>query len=287
MDFCELIDAHIESRADITIAAQPVDAERRDRRWASSASTTRGQIVGFEEKPDAARLAEMRSSVPRGRPPAAHRREAVRRVDGHLRVLARGAARHPRAARASTSARRSFRTALGNTQRATRTSIRGYWADVGTIEAFYDANIQLTRRGAPFNFFHPHCADLHAPALPAGDARVRLPRSTRRSSRKAATSISCEISRIGRRHPHARRAPARASRGRCCSAPTSTRTRCAASAVAARHRPRRRARSRDRRQERAHRRRRAAGQRRRRRRTPTATATTSATASSSCRRAPS
>ena len=33
---------------------------------------------------------------------------------------------------------------------------RGYWADVGTIEAFYDANIQLTQRGAPFNFFHPH-----------------------------------------------------------------------------------------------------------------------------------
>jgi glucose-1-phosphate adenylyltransferase len=33
---------------------------------------------------------------------------------------------------------------------------RGYWADVGTIDAFYDANIQLTQRGAPFNFFHPH-----------------------------------------------------------------------------------------------------------------------------------
>jgi glucose-1-phosphate adenylyltransferase len=32
---------------------------------------------------------------------------------------------------------------------------RGYWADVGTIEAFYDANIRLTQRGAPFNFFHP------------------------------------------------------------------------------------------------------------------------------------
>ncbi|MEO8075900.1 MAG: glucose-1-phosphate adenylyltransferase, partial [Acidobacteriota bacterium] len=31
----------------------------------------------------------------------------------------------------------------------------GYWADVGTIEAFYDANIQMTRHDAPFNFFHP------------------------------------------------------------------------------------------------------------------------------------
>ena len=32
---------------------------------------------------------------------------------------------------------------------------RGYWADLGTIDAFYQANIQLTLRGAPFNFFHP------------------------------------------------------------------------------------------------------------------------------------
>ena len=32
---------------------------------------------------------------------------------------------------------------------------RGYWADIGTIDSFYEANIQLTRRGAPFNFFHP------------------------------------------------------------------------------------------------------------------------------------
>ena len=32
---------------------------------------------------------------------------------------------------------------------------RGYWADVGTIRAFYQANIQLTRSDAPFNFFHP------------------------------------------------------------------------------------------------------------------------------------
>jgi glucose-1-phosphate adenylyltransferase len=32
---------------------------------------------------------------------------------------------------------------------------RGYWADVGTIEAFYHANIQLTGPDAPFNFFDP------------------------------------------------------------------------------------------------------------------------------------
>jgi glucose-1-phosphate adenylyltransferase len=31
----------------------------------------------------------------------------------------------------------------------------GYWADVGTIKSFYDANVMLTKRGAAFSFFHP------------------------------------------------------------------------------------------------------------------------------------
>jgi glucose-1-phosphate adenylyltransferase len=33
---------------------------------------------------------------------------------------------------------------------------RGYWADVGTIASFYDANIMLTQPDPPFTFFHPH-----------------------------------------------------------------------------------------------------------------------------------
>jgi glucose-1-phosphate adenylyltransferase len=31
----------------------------------------------------------------------------------------------------------------------------GYWADVGTIESFYDANVVLGRPGAPFRFWDP------------------------------------------------------------------------------------------------------------------------------------
>ena len=53
---------------------------------------------------------------------------------------------------------------------------RGYWADVGTIEAFYDANIQLTKRGAPFNFFHPrwpiYTHPRFLPATRAYDCRI-------------------------------------------------------------------------------------------------------------------
>ena len=32
---------------------------------------------------------------------------------------------------------------------------RGYWADVGTVASFYEANIMLTRPGAPFRLYDP------------------------------------------------------------------------------------------------------------------------------------
>src|SRR5260221_10390371 len=65
MDYTDLVDAHIDRRADITIAAQPVaigDASamgilRFDRS---------GQIAGFEEKPDRSRLEEIGRSIPPG-----------------------------------------------------------------------------------------------------------------------------------------------------------------------------------------------------------------------------
>jgi glucose-1-phosphate adenylyltransferase len=44
--------------------------------------------------------------------------------------------------------------ALG-TRRVHAYFYRGYWADVGTVRAFFDANIALTERPAPFRFFDP------------------------------------------------------------------------------------------------------------------------------------
>ena len=70
MDFCELIDAHIESQADITIAAQPVNPADATQMGIFRFDTL-GHISGFEEKPNAARLAEMKSSAPQGPPSAA------------------------------------------------------------------------------------------------------------------------------------------------------------------------------------------------------------------------
>src|SRR5436190_13698202 len=65
MDFCELLDSHIESRADITIAAQPVTPDDATE-MGIFLFDDRGQIGGFEEKPKRDRLAAMQSSGPHG-----------------------------------------------------------------------------------------------------------------------------------------------------------------------------------------------------------------------------
>src|SRR5580765_495517 len=58
MNYTDLIDDHIDSQADITIAAQPVSAADATQMGIFRFDNL-GQLTGFEEKPDAARLAEM------------------------------------------------------------------------------------------------------------------------------------------------------------------------------------------------------------------------------------
>ena len=154
MDFNELIDSHIESNADITIAAQPVSATDATE-MGIFRFDERGQIGGFEEKPTLARLAEMQSSVPYGtlmtggvtaeKPFIASMGIYVFSRDVLLEILDQPGIDF---------GKEIIPKALGN-HRVNSFIFRGYWADVGTIDAFYDANIQLTRRGAPFDFFHP------------------------------------------------------------------------------------------------------------------------------------
>jgi glucose-1-phosphate adenylyltransferase len=154
MDFCELIDAHIESRADITIAAQPVDA-RDATQMGIFRFDTLGQINGFEEKPDAARLTEMRSSAPAGATVAGLSADKPFVASMGIYVFSRDTLLDILQQPGIDFGKEIIPASLG-TLNVQAYLYRGYWADVGTIDAFYDANIQLTKRGAPFNFFHPH-----------------------------------------------------------------------------------------------------------------------------------
>jgi glucose-1-phosphate adenylyltransferase len=154
MDFGDLVEAHIDRRADITVAAQPVTIAD-----ASSMGIFRfdrnGQIAAFEEKPPLERLIELGNSIPAGATFAAHTADKpfiasmgiyVFSRDVLLDMLAEGHAKD--------FGRELLPSAIGRYD-INAHLFRGYWADVGTIESFYEANIMLTRVGAPFRFYDP------------------------------------------------------------------------------------------------------------------------------------
>ena len=156
MDFSELIEAHVASHADITIAAQPVNADDATQMGIFKFDTA-GQIVGFEEKPSAERLGQIGASVPPGAPmysPDDAQTPFVASMG--IYVFSRQVLHDVLERHAYIDFGREVIPAALGTHRVRPYLFRGYWADVGTIESFYEANVGLTAPGAPFNFYDPH-----------------------------------------------------------------------------------------------------------------------------------
>ena len=152
MDYTELIDAHIDRNADVTIAAQPVPTDiapamgifRFDRS---------GQIVGFEEKPDAARLAAIGQSIPPGATFSGHTPDRPFVASMGIYLFSRETLLEVIARDESDDFGRGIIPGVLDTYRVNAHLFRGYWADVGTVTSFYDANLMLTRADAPFSFY--------------------------------------------------------------------------------------------------------------------------------------
>jgi glucose-1-phosphate adenylyltransferase len=156
MDFDSMFRTHVESRAHVTIAALPVD-----RRQAAAFGIVRlddsGRVVGFLEKPKT----EQEVSLVRTEP---------------AWIDARGIPSQGRDCLASMGIYLFNRDTLVETLTKTPyhdfgkeifpASIRsrhvqaflydGYWEDIGTIRAFYEANLQLTSPRPPFELISPN-----------------------------------------------------------------------------------------------------------------------------------
>jgi glucose-1-phosphate adenylyltransferase len=154
MDYSEIVDAHIDRQADITIAAQPVTPED-----ASSMGILRfdrnGQITAFEEKPDAARLADIGRSIPVGASFGGHVADKPFVASLGIYVFSREVLFEVLEQDDATDFGRGIIPHALNQYEVQAHLFRGYWADVGTIQSFYDANVMLTRPDAPFSFYDP------------------------------------------------------------------------------------------------------------------------------------
>ena len=155
MDYCEMIDAHRRQGADITIAAQPVDPDTATQMGIFRFEKD-GQIVAFEEKPKAPRLAEIGRSIPPGATFAQHSDEQPFMASMGVYVFSRQILLDMLEREAGIDFGRELIPGALDKYKVKPFLYRGYWADVGTIESFYDANVMLGRAAAPFRFWDPH-----------------------------------------------------------------------------------------------------------------------------------
>jgi len=154
MDLADLVDSHVESGADITIAAQPVTADDATQMGIFRFDAL-GQITGFDEKPSPDRLAAIGTSLPSASPPGFVSPDKPFMASMGIYVFSRDVLHQVLASDRAIDFGREIIPHAIETHRVQAYQFRGFWADVGTVTAFYDVNLMLTRRGAPFNFFDP------------------------------------------------------------------------------------------------------------------------------------
>jgi glucose-1-phosphate adenylyltransferase len=155
MDYNAMVEAHVDRRADITIAAQPVAIDDAPSMGIFRFDRT-GRIVAFEEKPKPDRLREIGQSIPQGATLTGHTPAKPFIASMGVYVFSRDVLLEVLAADRAKDFGREVIPAALDRYSVSAYLFRGFWADVGTVESFYDANIMLTQPGAPFKFYDAH-----------------------------------------------------------------------------------------------------------------------------------
>jgi glucose-1-phosphate adenylyltransferase len=145
MDYGEFIEFHRDRRADVTVAAQPValaDAPR----FGVLKTDEEGRTTSFHEKPLPEELDALECIPGSERPCLASMGIYIFRSDVLREVLEES--------QAEDFGRQIIPAAIEG-RRVYAFLFDGYWEDIGTIRAFYDANLALTLPNPPFDFFNP------------------------------------------------------------------------------------------------------------------------------------
>ncbi|KAM0829317.1 hypothetical protein ACQ4PT_066958 [Festuca glaucescens] len=163
MDYQKFIQAHRETDADITVAALPMD-EQRATAFGLMKIDDEGRIVEFAEKPKGEMLKSMMVDTTilgldneraKELPYIASMGIYVFSKDAMLRLL-----------RENFPSANDFGSEVipGATEIGMRVQAYlydGYWEDIGTIEAFYNANLGITKKPVPDFSFYDRSAPIY------------------------------------------------------------------------------------------------------------------------------
>lgn len=157
INYRHLLEYHRQHNADITLAVQPVTGEAA-RRFGIVKADASGRVKDFHEKPQQEEvLADLKTpSRENGSPYLASMGIYVFQPDVLTRVLA---------SEKEDFGRHIIPDAI-HTYRVYAFPFEGYWEDIGTIRAFYEANLALAGPAPRFDLYSPPPLYTHARFLP-------------------------------------------------------------------------------------------------------------------------
>ncbi len=148
MDFCEMIDYHVNNNSDITIATIPVDKDAATGFGILKASDE-GRITDFIEKPSLNQLADWKSEVcPQSK---AQGKEFLASMG--IYIFSKNALKDIFLGHSGDDFGKEIIPHALEDYKVLSYQFEGYWTDIGTIASFFEANLAMTADIPDFNMF--------------------------------------------------------------------------------------------------------------------------------------
>lgn len=155
MDYRMFIERHRETGADITLSVVPIDEKRASSFGLMKIDEKSGRVIDFSEKPtgDALKQMQVDTTTLGLTPEQAKKSPYIASMGIYVfkkEVLGKLLQANPK----QTDFGKEIIPASAKDYNLQAYLFNGYWEDIGTIEAFYDANLALTRQPQPaFSFY--------------------------------------------------------------------------------------------------------------------------------------
>src|SRR5216117_225808 len=154
MDFREILQQHIKFGADITLATKPV-AKHQVSEFGIMRSDIDRRITGFIEKPaDESELREMKMSRELLRAIGSNEEEELFQASMGIYVFNRNVLIESLTSNLFDFGKHIIPSSIKDLH-VSAFIFKGYWEDIGTIRAFYEANLDLTDVVPDYSFFEP------------------------------------------------------------------------------------------------------------------------------------
>ncbi|MGB3535480.1 MAG: glucose-1-phosphate adenylyltransferase [Microcoleaceae cyanobacterium] len=155
MDYREFVQRHIDTNADITLSVVPID-EKRASSFGLMKINDSGRVVDFSEKPKGDALKQMAVDTTTLGLSAEEAKESPYIASTGIYVFKKDVLINLLSGdQEQTDFGKEIIPNASSDHNVQAFLFNDYWEDIGTIEAFYDANLGLTRQPQPsFSFYH-------------------------------------------------------------------------------------------------------------------------------------